>query len=214
MLGKDTDKKIKRVKEKFGFTANGIIGLLYILFIMAFVILPSLLSFIRNLFESKESKLNRIKKLLDNAKEFNKKDNTEAYADNIARMYGYGAALMKGLKKICGQNEEIYFHSYKEKSKRREKAVLNMYIDALKDVHGTDVQRIMSLIKEYDADLKDDSIPDSAKKWIKTDKEQMEALLDEYVNNKDRLKATVNKMIKEAMDDKNPNDNKDAKKDK
>lgn len=201
MLGRKTsEKKLEKLKSKHGIAGEMIFALIYIIFLMAIFILPALINFIKELFETKEKKLEKIKKLLESAKEFNKKDNSEAYADNIARMYGYGSALMSGLHKIGQQNEDIYLHSYKEKSKRREKAVLNIYISSLEDVHGTDVQRVMSLIKEYEEDLKDDEIPDSVKKWIKKDKEQLEALLNQYTNHKDQLKATVNKMIKEAMD--------------
>ena len=209
MLGREvSDKKIAKLKAKHGIAGEFTFFLIYLIFILAFFILPVLITVIRELFETKEKKLERIKKLLESAKEFNKKDNTEAYADNIARMYGYGSALMTGLDKIGKQNEDIYFNSYKKQSKAREKAVLNMYILSLKDVHGTDVQRVMSLIKEYEADLKDDSIPDPVKKWIKKDKEQLEALLNEYINHKDQLKATVNKMIKDAMESSTAEDKK------
>jgi hypothetical protein len=208
MLGREvSDKKIDKAKPK-GLEGFGVFILIYWLIVLLLTILPAFIAFIKDLFESKEKKLKKIKKLLEVAKEFNKKENTEAYADNIARMYGYGAALMAGLKKVGIQNEDIYLHSFKEKSKRREKAVLNMYIWALEDVHGTDVQRTVALIKEYEADLKDDTIPDSAKKWIKKDKEQLEALLDAYINNKDELKATVNRMIKDAMSDDSPDEGK------
>lgn len=200
MLGREVSKKkLDKVKPK-GITVIGEILIIYFIFILAMSLLPALINLIKELFETKEKKMDKIRKLLDSAREFNKKDNMEAYADNIARMYGYGSALMTGLHKIGKQNEDIHFHSYKEKTKRREKAVLNMYISSLKDVHGTDVQRVMALIKEYESDLNDDTIPDSVKKWIKADKVQLEALLNEYTNNKDQLKATINKMIKEAMD--------------
>jgi hypothetical protein len=144
-------------------------------------------------------KLERIKQLLKSAKEFNSKNNTEAYADNIARMYGYGADLMSGLRKLGINNDELTLHSYRNKAKRREKVILDMYESYLKDIHGTDVQRIIALIKEYEDDIKDPSIPKGTKKWMEEDKKKLEQVLDAYINDKDKMKANINKMIKDAM---------------
>jgi hypothetical protein len=208
MLGRTTsESKIDKLKSKLGIKKKGLVEdvvfTIYVLFLMIITFGPLVAILIDTLirrFESKEKKMNKIKELLKEANEFNRKNNTEAYADNIARMYGYGAALMTGLEKVGKQNEDIALYSYRKKAKRREKVILDMYIDSLRDVHGTDVQRIVALIKEYETDLKDPSIPDGTKKWIRADKEKLEAVLNAYVNNKDKVKANVNKMIKTAMD--------------
>ena len=51
-------------------------------------------------------------------------------------MYGYGADLMSGLRKLGINNDELTLHSYRNKAKRREKVILDMYESYLKDIHG------------------------------------------------------------------------------
>lgn len=199
LLGKKTSpKKLQKLKARYSIGGGDIMIILYLLIYLIPLTASIIFAIVRR-FESKERKLERIKKLLKTAKEFNSKNNTEAYADNIARMYGYGADLMSGLRKLGINNDELALYSCRNKAKRREKVILDMYESYLRDVHGTDVQRIVALIKEYEEDLKDPNIPEKTKKWITTDKEKLEKVLDAYTNDKDKMKANINKMIKEAM---------------
>lgn len=199
LLGKKvSSSKLKKLKNRYNIGGSEIMILLYLLIYLIPITAAIILAIIKR-FESKEKKLERIKKLLKSAKEFNRKNNTEAYADNIARMYGYGSDLMSGLRKLGINNDELMLYSYKNKAKRREKVILDIYENYLKDVHGTDVQRIIALIKEYEDDLNDPSIPKGTKKWMEEDKKKLEEVLDAYINDKDKMKSNINKMIKDAM---------------
>ena len=80
---------------------------------------------------------------------------------------------------------------------------------ALQDEHKTDVHRINALIREYEDDIKDETIPKKVRENLKADKEELEAVLDKYLNSFDEFSNAINKMILETLKD---IDNKTAKK--
>ena len=157
------------------------------------------------LFDSTEKaakkKLEKLKEELSKHKEiFNRQSYKEAYADNFARMYGYGGALLSGMQKIDKHYDDKISSRYK-KEKDRQNIILSMTIDAIKDVHKTDIHRCKALINEYKEDLKDPNIPDRVKTQIKDDMEELEKVMDAFFNNFSDFQNRVNKMISDSIDD-------------
>lgn len=122
----------------------------------------------------------------------------EAFADNFARMYGFGPALVSALKKIdkCfhdqTNNAFMFQHS-------RENALLDIFKIIVKDEHRTGIHRAYEMIKDYKKDLNDPNIPDKVKENIKNDLQEMEILLDQYVNSFDALSNRLNAIVLEEL---------------
>lgn len=160
-------------------------------------------NFFGDLFISKnkreQKKLDEIKRLIDNDKEeFNRQNYSEAFADNFARMYGFGVYLASGLKKMTFTMDKPWLSRFK-KEKRRQEAIISLTKDALKDEHKTDIHRIHALIKEYNNDLKDPNISKEVKEDIKEDIEELKKVLNEYLNHFDSFQAKVYKLIDEEL---------------
>jgi len=181
---------------------------------------------IMDLFQTKEGsakkKLKEIKEKLEKDKNrFNRQNYSEAFADNFARMYGYGAYLAKGLNKMTSEYDRELRSRFK-KEKARQRAIYSITIGMLEDVHKTDIHRIRNLINEYKKDINDPSTPSITKKQLEEDLAELEKVLDQYLNHKDEFQKRVNNLINDELkkledeDDKNSDkENKDdEKKDK
>lgn len=203
----DTEKKaMKRSKNKL--SGDAIIVIIYIALLgLPLIIggLKALFSWIREKIKGKDAieqeKLDKIRDAIRREKdEFNRQQFSEAFADNFARMYGYGAALMKGLNKCSKHIEkQINEASWLKKERRRRDFITAMTLDALKDVHKTDIHRIRSLIKEYKADINDPKTPPTVKKYLEQDLKELEEVLDMYLNNFSDFQNKVNKTINDAL---------------
>ena len=151
-----------------------------------------------------QKKLDKIRKAIekDNDK-FDRVNFSEAYADNFARMYGYGPELIRGLKKVSDNSSKMY-RSWFEKELDREELLTQITKDTINDCHKTNIHRIRALIKEYDADIKDPKIPKKVKEYLKKDKEEVEKVLDQYLNHFDDFQKRINRIINEELEKKDP----------
>jgi hypothetical protein len=84
----------------------------------------------------------------------------------------------------------------------RERIITNISVKLINDVHKTDIHRFRAIINEYKEDLKDPNIPKAVKKQIEEDLKEAETLLDAYINDKDMLETNMNKIINEALEEK------------
>lgn len=177
---------------------SGIIGLIVTVGMSVITIIQC----IRQLFGTDiKRRVKKIQEQVKNEKSFNRINNSEAYADNFARMYGYGAQLMNGLKKMDKDIDDYHRSAYKRELDR-EHVILDAVEDALKDVHKTDIHRIHSLMNEYKKDLNDPNIPDQVKSNIKEDMEELDKVLYEYTNNFSEFQSNIYKMIHEELSQK------------
>lgn len=121
-----------------------------------------------------------MKKTKENIKSkgiFSKFSSTEAFADNLPRMYGYGKQLISALNKLDNFTDEdsmkkLYGKDVLTRSdveKCRCQFFSAMIESQIKDVHKTTVHRYYSMLKEYLKELKDSTIPANIKKEIKAD---------------------------------------------
>lgn len=193
----------KKVMKSHKFTEIAIIGGIYLLFILI-TLGSSIIDWIKEKILGKEKyeqqKLEKVKKMIADDKErFNRQNYSEAFADNFARMYGFGSQLASSLKKMSKDNDK-YLNSRIKKEKARQDAIINITEMMIKDVHKTDIHRIRSLIKEYKDDINDPNIPDKVKKDLKEDLAELEKVLDEYLNNFSEFQNRVNKIINEELE--------------
>lgn len=149
-----------------------------------------------------KARMERLKSIEDamrkDKSEFKRQVYKEAFADNFARMYGYGPQLLRALKKLDIRIDERISRIKSEE--QREIEITNMTLDAINDVHKTEIHRCYALIKEYDADLKDPNIPDPVKKGIKADRDELECVLKEYTQNFSRFQNRINQLILDELD--------------
>lgn len=201
-INKNEQKAMKQNK----LTEAGIIILTYIA-IIGIMFIPGIINFFRRLFMGKkkyeeheqQKKLKRIQDALNSdRRQFNRQTYSEAFADNFARMYGYGGKLMSGLQKINRAYDDKMKSWYKKESIRQE-MITRTTISVLSDVHKTDIHRIRNLLREYEQDLKDPNIPEEVKKHMREDKEELEKVLDQYLNHYDEFQNRVNRMIDEEL---------------
>lgn len=158
-----------------------------------------------------EKKLAKFKELLKKEnQEFKRQTFSEAYADNFARMYGYGAPLMTGLRKIDKHYDEK-INSRFEREKIRQDVIIGMATSALKDVHKTDIHRCKSLIKEYQMDIDDPNTPAKVKEQLQTDLDELKKIMDSYFNSFSEFQNKVNKLIADSLNEleKSNNEKKD-----
>lgn len=150
-----------------------------------------------------EKLLNKLKVILEEDKnnpEFNRQNYGEVFADNFARMYGYGAQLISGLNKIEKDNNDR-IRSWIVKEKKRELFIFNMTADIItKDVHKTDLHRIKSLLDEYNNDINDPNIPPEVKKMLEDDIKELKLVLNKYLNNMGDFQNKINRTIAESLD--------------
>lgn len=147
-----------------------------------------------------QKKLEKIRKMVtDDKSRFNRQNFDEAYADNFARMYGYGPQLASSLKKMQKDRERAIKSRYKLEADRQEFII---YITSLmiKDVHKTDLHRIRNLIKEYKDDINDPNTSPVVKKQLQEDLAELEKILHEYTNNFSEFQNRVNRVINEELE--------------
>lgn len=129
---------------------------------------------------------------------FTRQNYSEAYADNFARMYGFGPQLASSFHKMSKKtNDNI--NSYIKREHDRSRVILNITECLLKDEHKTDVHRIRSLIKEYKKDITDPNTPDVVKKQLEDDVKELEIVLDKFLNDFSEVQNRVNQMINDNI---------------
>jgi len=209
----------KRVMNKL--SEIGIIFMPYVILILVYLAL-AFAGPVMDLFQTKEGsakkKLKKIKEKLENDKErFNRQNYSEAFADNFARMYGYGAYLMKGLNKMSKDMDRELRSRFK-KEKTRQRVIYSITTSMIGDVHKTDIHRIRNLIQEYKKDINDPDTPAIVKKQLEEDLVELEKVLDQYLNHKDEFQKRVNNLINDELkkledeDDKKEKDTNNKKK--
>ena len=192
--------------------ASGIVPALVLTGIIA--VFAGIGSFFTSLFQkssynrNKEKQLEKLKKALEkSSKEYGRNDTHEAYGDNFARMYGYGIYLASAIKKIRQIDntkykimQDIIDDSWYNKEKRRHTYITDMTISAIKNEPISDVHRIKALIKAYEEDINDKKTDPKLKKCLRQDKEELEKILDLYLNNFDEFQNRINNMINEELE--------------
>lgn len=205
----------KKIEDR---TKSGKIGFMVEIFIFFYgiVILSFLLSMIINLISILTFDENKAIKKLKNAihedsEEFNRHKNQEAFADNFARMYGYGPALMSALSKI-GNYYDKQLKSRCKRETERQYIVSQLIMGSLKDIHKSDMHRMYNLVKEYKADLNNPKIPNKVKEGIKEDLNELEKVIEMHLNSPNKFKNRLNKLILDELkkiDNETPDDNVD-----
>lgn len=148
-----------------------------------------------------ESLLKKVKQKLEKDKDtFNRQNYTEAFADNFARMYGYGPALIRAFKKMGSSSAAIHKSRVKNEA-LRQKEIASMVIDSIDDEHKTDLHRIHALIKEYDADIKDPHTPTTVKKQLTADRDQLMEIYKSYTNDFEDFQNKCNQLIIDALEE-------------
>lgn len=204
----------KKVMNTYSHTEvcekGGLNGLLMAVGIPAKTLLTAIKGFIFGKEKVMNRNIEKIRKLVNkDGEKFNKQNYTEAFADNFARMYGYGPSCMRGIKKIS-KALEGRLQSRWSKERVRQQVIMDMTKDALNDMHKTDVHRIYSLIKEYETDIKDPNTPKVVKDQLTDDLNEVKKILNEYLNNFSEFQNRINKMIYDELskNDKTSNDSK------
>ena len=224
-LSKGEKKLIELKKNKKGFISSTIGSLLVALGIAAsFVTAIGLM--ISAIFkgskknnEDADGRLNdslmtKLKEAIkeDAKSEFGRKDYTEAFADNFSRMYGYGPQLSSALGKMYKKmDEEVRSRFSREKDRQR--CIMDMIHNGLKNEHKTDVHRIKALIREYYEDINDPNTSKEVKKQLMDDVKEVEKVLDMYLNDFDAFQNNINRIISEEIDAVSPPKKSDESKD-
>lgn len=208
----DRTKKITDGEKKAAKRHGVIPGLLIlIMYILGLYLLPAIDALLEHLplgNKGFENKLNKLKDKVKKEQEFNRKDFSEAYADNFARMYGYGPALMRGLKKLDKYYDDKRNKSRFQTESSRRREILNMTRCLMQDEHKTDMHRAHALVKEYKADLEDPNTPDAVKKQIQADLDELEAVIKTYTEDFSDAQNRVNKAIYQALEEKDEEESK------
>lgn len=202
-INKSEEKVIKDKK----FSIDGIIVVTWILLLFAVVFgstIGRFFNFLSDKFGNKEKsakkKLKKIKEMVDADKSrFDRQNYSEAYADNFARMYGFGAQLASALRKLSAASEKRLKSRYKKETERQ-MAIVYLTSLMIKDVHKTDLHRIRNLIKEYKEDINDPNTSPTVKKQLQDDLVELEKVLDEYLNNFSEFQNRVNRIINEELE--------------
>lgn len=196
-----TDREGKITNRERESVKKGILTIIDLLsLILIFIGLPILMWIvkkIRTLFFNPEKAIEKIRDMVKESGSFNRKINYEAFADNFARMYGFGAPLISGLKKMDWIKEST---SRIKREKERQMVLADLIKFAIIDEHKTDIHRVHNLIKEYEEDLKDPKLPKETKKAIETDMGELKILLDQYTNSNDAFRSRINKVIVEELE--------------
>ena len=208
----------QKLRQKRGIVASTICGMLWAAGVVAsFIAAISLIvSAIVNLIKDSTPGGNKDKgtngmlnsKMMEQLKEmikndakteFDRKTFSEAFADNFARMYGYGPQLASSFNKM-EKHFEKQINSRYAREKDRQRCIMNIVANSLKNVHKTDVHRIKALMKQYQDDINDPNIPEQVKKQLKEDLKEVEEVLDKYVNDFSEFQNNINRCIIEAID--------------
>mgnify|MGYP004539427141 CR=1 FL=1 len=159
--------------------------------------------------------LKEITKVIDSDHtKFNKKYYAEAYADNFARMYGYGPDLISALKKLSKDFDKKLCDRYKNEINRQE-IIADITKSLINDSHKTDIHRARALVIEYKKDIDDPNTPPIVKKQLEEDLKELEIIIDSYTkdfsNFQNKVNAKINKELekleKEAKNDPDIKDN-------
>ena len=201
-----TDRKNKITRAEKKYIEKHKSGFGEIIICVALLGIPLIGTFIRWVYEKilgkekvEQKKLDKIKKELEKEKdEFRRQEYSEAFADSLARMYGYGPQLLKGLKKVNHKSEKD-LKSWFKKERDRQNFVVEYTKLLIKDVHKTDIHRIRALLKEYDNDINDPNTPKKVKEHLQQDKEELEKVLNGYLNDFDNFQNRVNKLINDEL---------------
>jgi len=216
-----TDRKNKitnaerKALEKNGksLTGDGVVALLYFGVVLFYVLMVmpwkkiwrGIVNGIKNLFHIKitdeeiKERIDRIKKEAEKDKtQFNRQSYSEAFADNFARMYGYGKELALLLKKI-DKDSHTKIKSWYSKERSRQEAIVEMITNALNDEHKTEIARIQNLIREYEEDLKDKNLPKQVKKNMQNDLNELKAVYDSYTDDFDDFYKRCVEMMKDQL---------------
>lgn len=168
--------------------------------------------FNRNADEVAKQLANKTKENIKKFGMFSKYSSTEAFADNLPRMYGYAnhmyAAFHKieqklndeGLKQIYGK--DVLKRSDIEKVRAQFFAVV--VSNSIKDVHKTEIHRYYSTLKEYYKELNDKNIPPQIKKEIKYDLEQVMKVGEKYFKSPDTVRNKIYTNIFNAIKESDP----------
>ena len=143
---------------------------------------------------------------------FNKFSSTEAFADNLPRMYGYANHLFSAFHKIEKKNNDdgmkkIYGKDVLKRSdieKVRSQFFAVVVSNSIKDVHKTEIHRYYSTLKEYYKELNDKNIPPQIKKEIKYDLEQVMKVGEKYFKSPDVVKNKIYTNIFNAIKESDP----------
>lgn len=148
----------------------------------------------------KEEKINELRNLVKKDKDkFDRQNAAEAFADNFARMYGYGPQLASGLRKLAKADDDRISSRIKRERDRFE-LITYMTERMLKDEHKTEVHRIHALLKEYKADIEDPNTTPHVKKQLQEDMEELQKVYDEYMNNFSEIQNRINRAIREELE--------------
>lgn len=201
-INKDEKKALE--KRGLGAELSIMVPFIILLFCLIGSGISGIIKSIKYKFGNKEKmidkKMDKIRKLIDNDKgSFDRQNYSEAFADNFARMYGFGPQLMAGLKKMSKDYDAKVKSRYK-KEKDRQECILYITENMIKDVHKTDIHRIRNLLKEYKADIDDPNTPPIVKKQLTDDMAELEKVLDEYLNNFSEFQNRVNKVINDELE--------------
>lgn len=193
-----TDKEKERKKN---LSRSVILAIIYLLAFSIPIIWDWVSKRIFGKDKVREDKMKRIKYVIKKDKDkFNRIEMAEAYADNFARMYGYGPELMKALKKL---NKENFKGLSRIKIEAlRETVLLGITVSMIKDEHKTDIHRIKNLIKEYENDINDKKTPKKVKEQMEEDKKELELILKSYTEDFDEFQNLINKTLLEELDKK------------
>lgn len=191
-INRSEKKMINKLSEFAGIIGVGLIAILSIG-------IGKLLELFQNKDDIEQKKLNQVKEMVRKDNDtFGRQRYTEAYADNFARMYGFGPQLASAFRKMSKEFDNRLNSRYK-KEKDRQDAIIRITMDCLRDSHKTDVHRIRALLKEYDMDINDPNTPAAVKKQLQDDKAELEKVLDEYLNNFGEFQNRVNKVINDEL---------------
>ena len=211
LVGRKTKQEVPDLDDK-GF---GFFDIIKFMAAAAFLPITMIVVFVSHIMKSLASKtklLKIVKKIVssDN-KNFSMNKNVEAFADNFARMYGFGPELISALSKIdnyvTGEAGLSTKKSFFLREKERQRLLVEMIRTSIEDEHSTTITRAASLIKEYEDELKDPDMPEKTKKNIQEDMDRLKDVLNEYVNHKDSFIQSIRTMMYEEIKKKgNPDD--------
>ena len=154
-----------------------------------------------------EMRIQKIKDLIKKDPEFNRQGYSEAFADNFARMYGYGPEVLSGIQRISKDFDRKRRSRLKTEIDRQ-RAIMFITESSMKSKHRTQLHRVHSLINESKIDLQDPNIPPKVKKDIESDLKELEIILDSYLNDFSAFQNRINRIIHEELVRKNEKKNK------
>lgn len=166
---------------------------------------------------------NTVKEISSEKNTFDRQVYSEAYADNFARMYGYGSELSQFFK-LFNTSLNDMIDSRIKKEWKRDKIYADLIKSMINDVHKTDLHRMTNLVKEYEEDLKDPNIPEAVKKQIREDIKNIEEVIKYYKNSNNDFRDKLNGALidelyeksnldKDRLSDEEKKEEKDDKKD-